>query len=57
MTHYPYTVEDAMKVTEQEAWVKRPDGIEVLIPPYIRELVSRSRSRRGSLPTSTNRAA
>ena len=39
MTHYPYTVEDAMKVTEQEAWVKRPDGIEVLIPPYIRELV------------------
>ena len=39
MTHYPYTVEDAMKVTEQEAWVKRADGIEVLIPPYIRELV------------------
>jgi magnesium chelatase subunit I len=39
MTHYPYTVEDAMKVTEQEAWVKRPGGIEVLVPPYIRELV------------------
>src|SRR5438552_2401818 len=39
MTHYPYTVEDAMKVTEQEAWVKRPDGIEVLVPPYIHELV------------------
>src|SRR5947209_6665982 len=30
MTHYPYTVEDAMAVTEQEAWVKRPGGIEVL---------------------------
>ncbi len=39
MTHYPYTVEDAMKVTEQEAWVKRADGIEVLIPAYVRELV------------------
>jgi magnesium chelatase subunit I len=39
MTHYPYTVEDAMKVTEQEAWVKRADGIEVVVPPYIRELV------------------
>jgi magnesium chelatase subunit I len=39
MTHYPYTVEDAMKVTEQEAWVERPGGIEVLVPPYIRELV------------------
>ena len=39
MTHYPYTVEDAMKVTEQEAWVSRPGGIEVLVPAYIRELV------------------
>ncbi|HSQ61270.1 MAG TPA: AAA family ATPase [Acidobacteriota bacterium] len=39
MTHYPYNVEDAMKVTEQEAWVKRPGGIEILIPEYIRELV------------------
>ncbi len=39
MTHYPYTLEDAMKVTEQEAWTKRGDGIEVLVPAYIRELV------------------
>src|SRR5262245_77803 len=39
MTHYPYTIEDAMKVTEQEAWIKRSDGIEVLVPAYIRELV------------------
>ena len=39
MTHYPYTVEDAIKVTEQEAWVKRPGGLEVIVPPYIRELV------------------
>jgi len=39
MTHYQYTVEDAMKVTEQEAWIQRPGGIEVLVPAYIRELV------------------
>ena len=39
MTHYPFTVEDAIKVTEQEAWVKRPGGLDVIVPPYIRELV------------------
>ncbi len=39
LTHYPYTVEDAMKVTAQEAWVNRGDGIEVIVPDYIRELV------------------
>ncbi len=39
MTHYPYTLEDAMKVTEQEAWTKRGDGIEVVVPDYVRELV------------------
>jgi len=39
MTHYPFTVEDAMKVTDQEAWVKRPGGVEVVVPAYLRELV------------------
>jgi magnesium chelatase subunit I len=39
MTHYPFTVEDAMKVTEQEAWVKRPGGVDVVVPEYVRELV------------------
>ncbi len=39
MTHYPYTLDDAMKVTEQEAWTNRGDGIEVVVPAYIRELV------------------
>ncbi len=39
LTHYPYTLEDAMKVTAQEAWVNREGGIEVLVPNYIRELV------------------
>ena len=39
LTHYPYTLDDAMKVTEQEAWTNRGDGIEVVVPAYIRELV------------------
>jgi magnesium chelatase subunit I len=39
MTHYPFTVEDAMRVTEQEAWTKREDGIEILVPSYIKELI------------------
>jgi magnesium chelatase subunit I len=39
MTHYPFNVEDAIQVTAQEAWVKRPGGIEVVVPDYIRELV------------------
>ncbi len=39
LTHYPYTLEDAMQVTAQEAWVNREGGIEVLVPDYIRELV------------------
>ena len=39
MTHYPYTIEDAMRVTDQEAWVKRGGGIEIVVPTYIKELV------------------
>jgi len=39
LTHYPYTLDDAMKVTAQEAWTDRGDGIEVVVPAYIRELV------------------
>jgi magnesium chelatase subunit I len=39
MTHYPFTIEDAMRVTEQEAWIQRGDGIEIIVPGYIRELI------------------
>ena len=39
MTHYPYTLEDAVKVTAQEAWTARGDGIEVIVPEYMKELV------------------
>lgn len=36
-THYPLTVEDAMAITAQEAWLER--GLPVKIPPFLREIV------------------
>jgi magnesium chelatase subunit I len=41
LTHYPRTIEDAIKITEQEAWVKR-DGREVQIPYYFREIIEQT---------------
>lgn len=38
LTHYPKTLEDAIKITEQEAWIRR-DGREVIIPYYFREII------------------
>ncbi|MGH2567996.1 MAG: sigma 54-interacting transcriptional regulator, partial [Bacteroidota bacterium] len=38
MTHYPRTLEDAIKITEQEAWLRR-DGRNIQIPHYFREIV------------------
>lgn len=38
MTHYPRSVEDAIAITEQEAWIQR-DGKTILIPHYFREII------------------
>ncbi len=38
LTHYPLRVEDAMAITEQEAWQKR-DLPEVPLPAYFKEIV------------------
>ena len=38
-THYPATRRDAVAITAQEAWTKRPGGLEVEIPAYVREVV------------------
>ncbi|HQT92636.1 MAG TPA: sigma 54-interacting transcriptional regulator, partial [Candidatus Kryptobacter bacterium] len=32
LTHYPRTLEEAMKITDQEAWLARDGGREVVIP-------------------------
>ena len=39
LTHYPRTIEEAMKITEQEAWLKRGSGREVVLPHYLKEVV------------------
>lgn len=41
LTHYPRTIEDAIKITEQEAWIKR-NGREVRIPHYFREIIEQT---------------
>ncbi|HLF15081.1 MAG TPA: magnesium chelatase [Bacteroidota bacterium] len=37
-THYPRTIDDAIRITEQEAWIRRGSG-EVDIPAYFREII------------------
>ncbi len=41
LTHYPRTIDDAIKITEQEAWIHR-DGREVRIPHYFREIIEQT---------------
>ena len=37
-THYPRTMDDAIRITEQEAWMNR-DGREMIIPRYFKEII------------------
>jgi len=37
-THYPRTIDDAIRITDQEAWVER-GGTQVEIPRYFREII------------------
>ena len=39
-THYPSTLEEGISITQQEAWLRR-DGLELLVPKYVREVVER----------------
>jgi magnesium chelatase subunit I len=39
LTHYPRTIEEAMLITEQEAWIKRDIGKTVIMPTYIKQIV------------------
>ena len=38
LTHYPRSIEDAMRITEQEAWIVR-EGRKVTVPRYFREVI------------------
>ena len=39
VTHYPLTRDEGIAITRQEAWTERGAGIEVVVPPFMRELV------------------
>jgi len=39
ITHYPKTLEDAVAITAQEAWVDRDSGVRVVIPDLVKELI------------------
>ncbi len=41
LTHYPRSIEDAIRITEQEAWVRR-DSREVQIPYYFKEIIEQA---------------
>src|SRR6201998_737062 len=38
-THYPATIEHAMAITAQEAWLTRPSPVSVRVPDYIKQVV------------------
>ncbi|HET9439514.1 MAG TPA: sigma 54-interacting transcriptional regulator, partial [Longimicrobiales bacterium] len=40
MTHYPETLELAMSITRQEAWLKR-DGLQIEVPEFVGEMIER----------------
>ncbi|MDX1565121.1 MAG: sigma 54-interacting transcriptional regulator, partial [Phycisphaeraceae bacterium] len=39
LTHYPRRVEEAMKITDHEAWVARPGGVGVHVPQFCKKIV------------------
>ena len=39
VTHYPLTREQGVAITQQEAWVERAAGVEVVVPQFMRDLV------------------
>lgn len=38
LTHYPHSREDAIRITEQEAWIGRDDR-EVVLPQFLKEII------------------
>jgi magnesium chelatase subunit I len=38
-THYPKTIDEGVRITEQEAWVGRDGDTRVRVPTFVRELV------------------
>ncbi|HVN08177.1 MAG TPA: magnesium chelatase [Patescibacteria group bacterium] len=38
-THYPASVEEGLRITQQEAWTERGEHIPLEIPEYVREVI------------------
>ncbi len=38
-THYPFSLEEGMQITQQEAWVKRDGGRTLHLLPFMREII------------------
>ena len=41
ITHYPESVDLGISITQQEAWTRRTDGVDVRVPDLIAEVVER----------------
>ena len=39
MTHYPLTIKDGIRITQQEAWQDRKETKDIVIPYFFREIV------------------
>jgi magnesium chelatase subunit I len=39
LTHYPQSVQTALQITSQEAWINRPGKAKIEIPDYVREMI------------------
>lgn len=39
ITHYPKSVEDGIRITESQSWIKRHHDKEVIIPYYMKEII------------------
>lgn len=39
LTHYPKTIEDGIKITESQSWLKRHRDKDVIIPYYMKEII------------------
>lgn len=38
-THYPPTIDHGVAITEQEAWIRRSSGRDILVPQFIKQIV------------------
>lgn len=39
LTHYPERIDDAIRITAQEAWIERDGGRKVIVPTFMREII------------------